>query len=53
MMQQMQVTVPEGIGPGMPFMVNTPSGLMQITCPQGVTAGGQMLVNVASVRGRE
>ena len=42
----MQVTVPAGIGPGMPFMVNTPSGQMQVTCPQGVMAGGQMLVNV-------
>ena len=45
-MQQMQVTVPKGISPGMPFMVNTPTGQMQVTCPPGVSAGGQMLVNV-------
>ena len=46
MMQQMQVTVPAGVGPGMPFQVNTPTGPMQVTCPPNVTAGGQMLVNV-------
>ena len=46
MMQQMEVTVPAGIGPGMPFIVNTPTGQMQVTCPQGATAGGQMLVSV-------
>ena len=45
-MQQMQVTVPEGVGPGMPFMVNTPAGQMQVTCPPNASAGGQMLVNV-------
>ena len=45
MMQQMQVTVPAGVSPGMPFMVNTPTGQVQVTCPPGVSAGGQMLVN--------
>ena len=30
MMQQMQVTVPAGVGPGMPFQVNTPAGPMQV-----------------------
>ena len=45
-MQQMQVTVPAGVGPGMAFQVNTPAGPMQVTCPPGATAGGQMLVNV-------
>ena len=49
-MQQMQVTVPAGIGPGMSFMVNTPSGMIQVTCPQGVTAGGQMLVHVPAAQ---
>lgn len=42
----MQVTVPEGVGPGMPFAVNTPSGQMQVTCPPGVSAGGAIIVNV-------
>jgi len=45
----MQVTVPDGIGPGMDFLVNTPAGQMQVTCPDGVSAGGQMIVNVAPV----
>ena len=45
-MQQMQVTVPKGIGPGMPFQVNTPTGPMQVVCPDGAFAGGQMMVNV-------
>ena len=46
MMQQMQVTVPAGIGPGMPFTVATPAGQMQVVCPEGAVAGGQMVVNV-------
>ena len=46
MSSQMQVTVPAGIGPGMQFLVNTPSGQMQVTCPPDAQAGGQMLVNV-------
>ena len=29
----MQATVPAGVGPGMAFQVNTPSGPMQVTCP--------------------
>ena len=45
-MQQMQVTVPAGIGPGMPFTVLTPAGQMQVVCPEGAVAGGQMVVNV-------
>ena len=45
-MQQMQVTVPAGIGPGMPFTVATPAGQMQVVCPEGAVAGGQMVVNV-------
>ncbi len=43
---EMQVTVPAGVGPGMPFLVNTPSGQMQVTCPPNASAGGQMIVNV-------
>ena len=50
MMQQMQVTVPDGIGPGMAFMVDTPSGQMQVTCPPNASAGGQMLVNVPAAQ---
>ena len=42
----MQVTVPPGVGPGMPFMVNTPTGQMQVTCPPDAVSGGQMIVNV-------
>jgi len=41
------VVVPAGVGPGIAFMVNTPSGQMQVTCPQGVSAGMPMMVNVA------
>ena len=48
--QQMQVTVPAGVGPGMPFMVDTPSGQVQVTCPPGAMAGGQMLVNVPAAQ---
>ena len=49
-MQQMQVTVPAGIGPGMPFTVLTPAGQMQVVCPEGAVAGGQMVVNVPAVQ---
>jgi hypothetical protein len=45
-MQQMQVTVPPGVGPGDPFTVNTPGGQMQVTCPPGATSGSPMMVNV-------
>mmetsp|Transcript_2037 Transcript_2037/g.6102 ORF Transcript_2037/g.6102 Transcript_2037/m.6102 type:complete len:213 (+) Transcript_2037:88-726(+) len=48
-MQQMQATVPAGVGPGMAFQVNTPSGPMQVTCPPDATAGSQMMVNVPVV----
>ena len=44
--QQMQVTVPLGIGPGMPFQVETPSGMMQVICPPGVEGGQQIAVSV-------
>ena len=34
-MQQMQVTVPPGVGPGMPFLITTQDGQqMQITHPR-------------------
>lgn len=46
MSQQMQVTVPAGVSPGMLFQVNTPAGPMQVTCPNGATAGSSMVVNV-------
>ena len=42
---QVQVIVPAGVGPGIAFMVNTPSGQMQVTCPQGVSAGMPMMVS--------
>jgi len=45
-MQQMQVTVPAGVAPGMTFQVSTPSGLMMVTCPAGVGAGSVIIVNV-------
>ena len=48
-MSQMQVTVPAGIGPGMPFLVNMPGAQMQVTCPEGVSAGGQMNITTAVV----
>ena len=44
---QVQVIVPAGVGPGIAFMVNTPSGQMQVTCPQGVSEGMPMMVNVS------
>ena len=46
-MQQMQVTVPPGIGPGMPFAVNTPAGqTLQVVSPPDAVPGSPMLVNV-------
>ena len=45
-MQQMQVTVPAGVGPGMAFIVNTPAGQIQVTCPPDAKEGMPMLVNV-------
>ena len=45
-MSQMQVIVPLGVGPGMPFIVNTPAGSMQVTCPLDATAGSSIIVNV-------
>ena len=47
--QQMQVVVPAGVVPGMPFQVNTPSGPMQVVCPEGATAGSSMIVNVPAM----
>ena len=38
-MQQMQVTVPAGVGPGMPFQVNTPAGPMNVAIPEGKAEG--------------
>ena len=43
---QMQVVVPAGVSPGMPFQVNTPAGSMQVVCPPGAMAGSPMIVNV-------
>ena len=48
-MQQMQVTVPDGVKPGEQFQVNTPSGPMAVTCPSGVSSGDQMIVNLPAV----
>ena len=42
----MQVTVPDGVQPGMMFQINTPTGAMQVTCPQDTKPGMQMIVNV-------
>ena len=44
--QMMQVIVPAGVGPGMPFQVDTPAGPMQVTCPPNAAAGSQMMFNV-------
>ena len=38
-MQRMQVTVPQGMYPGDPLQVQTPSGLMQVTIPAGCGPG--------------
>ena len=47
MSQMMKVTVPDGVGPGMPFAVNTPSGQTFTTvCPEGVAAGGEVMISV-------
>ena len=45
-MSQMQVIVPLGVGPGMPFIVNSPAGSVQVTCPLHATAGSSIIVNV-------
>ena len=49
-MEQMEVTVPAGVSPGMPFSVNTPAGQMQVTCPPDAYAGGKMVVNVPTAQ---
>ena len=45
----MQVTVPDGVGPGMPFIVNTPSGSMQVTCPENATSGTTIVIDTPIV----
>lgn len=47
--QQMQVVIPEGVSPGMPFQVITPSGPMQVVCPPGAAAGSPIMVSVPVV----
>ena len=42
----MQVVIPEGVSPGMPFQVNTLSGPMQVVCPPGAAAGSPIMVHV-------
>ena len=49
MMQQMEVVVPDGIKPGMPFAVNTPSGQMQVTCPDDAKARDSIMLNMPAV----
>ena len=41
-MQTIGVAVPQGVGPGMPFVVAVNGQNMQVTCPQGV-GPGQMI----------
>ena len=48
-MQQMMVSVPAGVSPGMSFQVNTPAGPMVVQCPAGVSAGSGLIVNVPAV----
>ena len=46
----MNVTVPEGVTPGVVFNIQTPTGaMMAVTCPDGVTAGALIQVSVPSV----
>ena len=46
-MEQIQVTVPDGHGPGAQFMAASPSGIqVAVTVPPGVSAGQQIIVNV-------
>ena len=33
--QPMTITVPDGVAPGQPFLLNTPHGQMQVLCPPG------------------
>jgi len=44
--QPMTITVPDGVAPGQPFLLNTPHGQMQVLCPPGVRAGQPMIINV-------
>jgi len=44
--QQMQVTIPDGVGPGTCFQVNTPAGPMQTVCPAGCKAGSEIVIDV-------
>merc|ERR1719237_512146 len=42
--RQLQVTVPEGVGPGMSVQITTPEGsLMQVIVPEGVGPGGSFI----------
>ena len=45
-MEQIQVTIPVGIVPGMLFQVDTRHGPMQVECPPGTEAGSAILVKV-------
>ena len=46
-MQEMQVQVPPGIGPGQTFLVMTPGGAqMQVACPPGVAPGQSIAISV-------
>ena len=49
-MEQMQVIVPAGVGPGQAFQVNTPGGPMQVVCPPDASAGKPMMVNVPAAQ---
>jgi len=45
--QQVQVTVPQGVGPGDKFTVATSSGgRFEVTVPQGVQSGAQIMVQL-------
>ena len=48
-MEQIQVTIPAGIVPGMFFQVDTRHGPMQAECPPGVEAGSAILVSVPAL----
>ncbi len=41
-MQRYRVTVPQGVGPGSPFLVNVGGQQMKVVCPNGVGPGMQI-----------
>jgi hypothetical protein len=42
----LQVQVPEGVGPGMPFQVQVGQQMVTVACPPGVAAGAMIQIEV-------